>query len=282
MGMNEQVEVECKRLGRMPRKSSRKALQFATLFSDYLKFLKIPSKQEYWVKKTPLPLRSFGNTQYGDCTRAKQAVAIMRMEKLEQRKLVDITDQEVINRYIEMSVRRYGGGDNGAYEEDALDDWRNPDTTIRDTAGNPYTIDAYLAVNPANQIEVKAALALAGAKGIAMCINLPAAYQSKGPGATWDTPASGQFMGEWAPGSWGGHSMWANGFNSKGVILDQTWSLPNNLITWDAWAAYVDEVHMVIDSVDTWRKKAESRKLKSALGNVIDAVNEVSSIKVAA
>jgi hypothetical protein len=265
-----------RRLGRLPRKSTRKAL----LFTDFFKFIDVPKKQEYWKKKSALPLRSFGNLEYGDCTRASQANAILRLERIEQRRLVEITDEEVISRYLDMTERLYGGGDTGAYEDDALNEWRNPETTIRDTKENPFTIDAYLGIDPNNHDEIRTALALSGAHGIKICLNLPAAFARIDPPATWDVPSGQPLTGEWMPGSWGGHSLFAHGFNSQGIVLDHTWALPNSLLTWEAAAAYLDEAHLIIDSIDTWRKKAATPKIKKALGQVVDAVNAVSSVRI--
>lgn len=266
------------RLGRKPLKSTMRAL----LFTDFFNFVVIPKSQTYWKNKQPLPHRSFGNLIYGDCTRAKQAVAAERMERLEQRRLVNITDDEVIRVYKSMSDRLYGGGDNGAYEDDALNEWRNPDLTFKDTDGHPYTIDAYLRIDAKNQDQIRAGLALAGAKGIAICINLPMAFSSVNPPAVWDVPEGQALTGPWEPGSWGGHSMWANGYDPDHLIVDSTWEMDNHVMTWRAVAAYVDECHLVIDSVDAWRKRAPKVAERGSLGHVIDAVNAVSSIKIAA
>lgn len=276
---NEQEVVTCRRLGRLPAKSSRKAL----MFTDFVKFLKVPTSQTYWSKKKPLPLRSYGNLDYGCCTRAKQAVAATRMERLEQRgRLIDISDAEVVRVYTEMSDRRYGGGDNGAYETDALDDWRNPETTFRAEDGHPYTIDAYLRLNPANQDEMRVALALAGAKGIAFCMNLPLAFNGVEPPKAWDVPAGQPLIGKWMPGSWGGHSLWMHGFTKDGILTDHTWEIPPQLVTWDALATYCDEAHICIDSLNDWKKNLKgSTVAKLNMADVRDAVNAVSSVRIA-
>jgi hypothetical protein len=276
---NERTIVVKRRLGRLPAKSTRKAL----MFSDFFKFIQLPASQTYWRTHKSIPLRHYGNLDYGDCTRAKQAVASTRMERLEQRKTIHITDDEVIRVYVDMSYRLYGGGDNGAYEDDALNEWRNPDLTFRDTDGNPYTIDAYLKINHANHDEVKAALALAGAKGIAVCLNLPRAWANLRDGEEWGAPPPGTPMtGDWMPGSWGGHSLWMHGYEKRGGILDQTWMMPPNVVTWDAMAAYMDEAHMIIDSVDAWRARVKGQSaVKFSVADVRDAVNAVSSLRIA-
>jgi len=274
---NEQTPQVNRRLGRLPRKSSRKAL----LFSDFFKVMVVPPATNFWTKRRALPLRSFGNTDYGDCTRAKQAMAQMRFERLEQRSTINVTDAEVIRVYLEMTQRLYGGGDTGAYEEDALNEWRRPETTFKDVKSRPYTIDAFVALNTAKQDELRSGIALSGAHGIAVCFNLPAAWAPLGAGETWALPPGQSLTGNWMPGSWGGHSMWALDYTQRGMMVDGTWKDGPRLVTWDAVAAYCDEAHMVIDSVDAWRKKvAKSTVGHLDLDRVVDAVNDVSSYPI--
>lgn len=279
--MNHESVKTDRRLGRIAPKASRKALMFA----DFIKYMDLPKASNLWAKRTPIPLRTFGNLEYGDCTRAKQAVAAMRMERLEQKRTITITDDEVIRVYREMCIREYGSdADEGAYEEDALNAWRREEYTFKDTAGRPYTIDAFLRINSKNINEVKAGLALSGAKGIAVCFNLPEAFYDILPPNTWAIPEGQALTGPWVPGSWGGHSMWAHGYNERGLFVDHTWELQPQLVTWDAVATYMDEAYMVIDSIDSWRKtlKAAKEKVGAALNikKVVEAVNDVSSLQI--
>lgn len=281
MGMNEVdavSEAAQVKLGRLPLKTTLRALQF----SEFFRFAKFPPKQMYWEQRSPLPLRTFGNTEVGDCTRAKQAMAILRMERQEQKRTIEITDEEVKRVYFAMTARLYGGGDTGAYEDDALKEWRNPDTTIRDTKGNPLTIDGFLRINALDHDELRAALALSGPKCVAFCINLPIAFSRMD---VWDLPEGTKLVGEWMPGSWGGHSMLARAYTGVGpedfMVADSTWGKKEHRITWRAAAAYVDEAHMFIDSVDAWRKKTEAAEVRKALGDFADAVNGISDIRIA-
>lgn len=298
---NEAKAIKGLRLGRLPAKSTRKALMFGTVFADYLKFLELPKRQTYWKGKSPLALRDYGNRNHGCCTIAKQAVAAVRMERIEGRRTINITDESVLNRYYRMTEDLYGGGDTGAYEDDALNRWRDPMFAPEDDRGLAYPIDAYLRINAINHDELRAALALSGAKGIPICVNLPAAFAAdhRMPPADWTLEGQNYYglTGEWMPGSWGGHSMWANGYTEKGIILDHTWELPNNLLTWDAAAAYLDEAHLVIDSVNAWRKPARAAqkdktlsrddrsraaKLETAIEDTVAAVNRISDIPISA
>lgn len=275
---NERIVQPGRRLGRLPLKTTRNALNFSEFFNE--KFLQLPRKSAFWARKPALPQRTFGNTEVGDCTRAKQAYASIRMERLERRRTIDITDEEVKRVYREGCVRNYGSdADNGMYEDDALNEWRNPETTFRDTDGHPLTIDAYLRINALNLTEVRAGLALSGAHGIAVCFNLPAAFAGM---QRWDVPEGQALIGDFEPGTWGGHSMNMIGYDDKGEIalVDDTWGEGPREVTYRAMAACMDEAHLYIDSVDAWRKRTTNRKVRRALADVVEAVNAVSSIRI--
>lgn len=266
------------KLGRLPAKSDPRALMFAR-FAVEPKVL--PKATNFWPKRSAFPIRSFGNRRYGCCTRAKQAIAAMRMERLETRRTPQITDEEVIRVYTEMSDRLYGGGDNGAYETDALSEWRRPELTFKDTKGRPLTIDAFLRINAADHQELKSALATAKAHGIEICLNLPRAFETILPPLPWDIPDGQPLIGSWQAGTWGGHSMHARDYDKFGMWLNHTWDIPDQRISWKALAAYCDEAHFVIDSFNFWRaKKAAAAKLIDFAG-IKKAVNKLSSQKIA-
>lgn len=282
---NENVLVTEQRLGRMPRRSSVKALHL----SDFIKpkaVIELPTRTTFWTRRKAFPIRSFGNNRFGNCTRAKQAIASMRMERIETRRNPIITDDEIIRVYKEMTTRRYDAdwehdpvsADTGAYETDALSDWRNPETTFKDTKGRPLTIDAYLRINAADHHALKEAVFTAGAHGIAVCLNLPLAFARIQPPQPWTIPPGQMLLREWMPGTWGGHSMWAVDYDEKGITLVHTWDMQDQLLTWEAAAAYLDEAHIVIDKINEWKKKPQAKVLD--LSNIIASVNEVSSYPI--
>lgn len=281
---NEVIVMPHRRLGRLPAKANRKALHAV----DFMKKLDkpLPKETHFWPKRKPFEIRDYGNLDYGDCTRASQAHAITRMERLEQRRTLKIPDSEPIRVYKEMTTRRYGAdweqdpkaADTGAYEEDALNDWRNPATTILDSKGRPLKIDAFVRLNPFDHEQVKTALFSAGAHGIKVCLNLPAAWMSVEPPADWELPEGQQLVGSWMPGSWGGHSMYARDYDATGFWLVHTWNLPDQRITYRAAAVYMDEAFMVIDSINEWKKKKGLMRLEL----LREAVNDVSEVKIAA
>lgn len=292
------MEVVYKKLGKLPAKGDTRLLAFAR----FAQLDKVPAVYDPWKKRTRFPARSFGNRIYGDCTRASQAVMMTRLERVEAKRTPVIGDEEVLRRYFEMTWRRYGGGadgspmpqgwatpdgpgDIGAYEVDALSDWRNPATAIADSAGHPLTIDAFTSVNHRDNEEVKAAIALSGKFGIKICLNLPLAFSRIDPPNDWDVPAGQTLTGDWQPGSWGPHSLYAESYDRTGIKLPQTWydgDVPyEQTLTWAAVAAYADEAHWVIDSIDGFRKRAGEKVLAAVdLAGLVKAVNKVSRTKI--
>lgn len=265
--------VPNRRLGKAPAIGHPKML----LLGDYLKAEPVvPTKTSFWKNRAPFPVRSFGNTEHGDCTRAKQALFAVRLQRIEERVTRDFATDEVLRVYYAMTSRLYGGGDTGAYEIDALSEWRKPDLTFRDTKGNPHTIDGFVRINQFDLNEVKKAVALSAAHGVAICFNLPWAWSRTW---VWDAPKpEEQYNMDWVPGSWGGHSMaFVNDYNANGFTLDHTWNVTPGFVTWDGFRKYCDEAYMVFDTL-----KVRKAPKNIDYSKLISDINQVSSQKVAA
>ena len=266
------------RLGRLPRISRPKAL----LLGNFIHPTGTPPKVvRYWSSRADFPLLTYGNTQYGDCTIASQAQAALRHERIEQRRTTSIPETEPVRVYTALSDRLYGGGDNGAYEVDALNNWRDPDLTFRDYKGRALTIDAYVRINVADLDELRWAISMAGAHGIKACLNLPWAFASLTPPNDWAIPAGQPLTGDWMPGSWGGHSMFWRDYDEVGPYVVHTWGFPDQRITWEAVTAYCDEAHLVVDSFDYWRTKKPEAAKGLDFQKLRREVNRVSRVKIA-
>jgi hypothetical protein len=270
-----------KALGKKPARSHLKML----LLKDFIpKTPEPPPKTyNYWKTKTGFPARSYGNRDVGDCTLASQANLATRMERVETRRTSSIiTDEEVLRVYYDMTQRLYGGGDTGAYEVDALNCWRRADQTFRDQKGNPLTIDAFTSINIRDLDEVRYAIWLSGAKGIKLCLNLPLAYSHIDPPAIWPACPDSAPTGDWEPGSWGGHSLMADGYSTRGIELVHSWydgdvkTDYKQTLAWEAFTIYCDEAYLVVDSIDGWRKKKTSLEVDK----LESAVNDISSVKI--
>lgn len=275
---NEYVHPSGLRLGRLPRRSDVRAL----LLDRFIHPTGAPpARSRFWEPRAPFPLNTYGNTEIGDCTIASQAQEALRHERIEQRRTTEIPESEIRRVYFAMTERLYGGGDTGAYETDALNNWRDPALTFKDAKGRANTIDAYLRLNISDQDELRWALSIAGAHGIKACINLPWAFASIAPPAPWDIPEGQPLTGDWMPGSWGGHSMFWRDYDAVGPWMVHTWGMPDQQITWKAVAAYADEAHLVIDSYDYWRSKKPAAIKGLDLHAIRAAVNKQSRVKIA-
>jgi hypothetical protein len=270
-----EIQVDNRRTGKAPARSHMKMLQLG----NYLKTDKpVPTKYDFWKGKVPFLPYDVGNNEYGDCTFASQALLAQRMERREQRKTVQIPKNSIVQAYFTLTERLYGSGDTGAYEMDALNNWRNPDYTFRDSKGRPHTIDAYVKINHSSIPEVQTALYLSQAKGIKVCFNLPFAWAYV-DNNIWDIPEGQAPIGQYMPGSWGGHSMMADAtYDEWGLVLPSTWNQPPGKISWRAFAIYADEAYLCIDSINAWKKQKVSKLIN--LDALKSDVNSVSGLKI--
>lgn len=268
-------EVPHVRLGGQPAKGHINMLNFRNYVTDVTD---VPAVYSYWAKRKAFPFYETGNNDYACCTRAKQSVMQMMMERQEQRRTKVIGKDEILRVYEEMSDRLYGGGDNGAYEIDALNSWRNKDYTFRDNRGRPMTIDGYAKINHSDIQEVKKALYISGSRSIAVCFGMPFAWAGNAD-MIWDIVEGQQAIGNYQIGSWGYHSMTAIAeYDEWGVTLPSTWNLPNGKISWRAFAMYASEAYIVIDSFNQWKSKLQSKGLNA--DKMISDINNVSDIKI--
>lgn len=266
--------VEGKRVGVGFPKTSPNMLMFA----NYANKSVVPPKSlRFWRRRNPFPIYETGNNEHGCCAIASQAIFQMKMERLERRITAPITQDEILRVYYNLTKRLYGGGDTGCYEVDALNNWRNKDLTFRDSKCNePLTIDAYTKVNHFNIEEVKRAIFMSGGKGIKVCFALPMAWSGT---LTWDIPEGQQLVGEWQKYSWGGHSQTcAEDYDENWIYINHTWNCPVGKISWKAFQTYATEVHVVIDSLDEWRKKVPNKTFNAKA--LISDINNVSDLKI--
>lgn len=58
-----------RKLGRLPARSDPRALMFSRFATEPKR---LPPRTNFWPQRKAFPLRTFGNTEVGDCTRASQ------------------------------------------------------------------------------------------------------------------------------------------------------------------------------------------------------------------
>jgi hypothetical protein len=200
----------------------------------------VPPKHRVGGKLTSVPM--FANDDYGCCTRASQAHAAVTQERSSSQRELPISDDQVLEAYERVSrFRRDGSGvDEGAYELDALNDWRKNGIGLEKDS-TPHKIYAFAAVDWRDLRRTVAAHYAFG--GLKVCAGLPltAADQSRA-GKDWDL-VHGTPRNRW--GSWGGHSMYSHAYDLRRGIAVWTWGR-EQWMSWPWVHAYVDETYAVI------------------------------------
>lgn len=184
----------------------------------------------------------FGNDRYGDCTCASQAHRIMVQERnAQQKRELQVTTADVLEVY--SAVTGFDPNrpetDNGAYMLDVLNYLRRVGLG-RERDGSRHQITAYVKVDHRNTTEIRQAIALFG--GVYVGIWLPLSAQRQ-PLMGWDLPEGGPVK-DGEPGSWGGHAVYVNGYDRRGLDF-YTWSEPAHM-TWDFQSFYVDEMYAIV------------------------------------
>lgn len=240
------------RLGKQGYEHDERTLMLAKLF---LPEIPIPAKWDFDKGRIPIPLRMWGNDEWGDCVIAGRANHLLRLERIEQRRTVPMGDQDAINCYKALTGSQSAGDsrDVGLVVIDSMRDWRNVGWQLDGRAGvrspRNYKIAAYGELESNDHAQLRAASYLL--HGIHFGFWLPRAAQGMTNSGVWDY--NGQTGSEWEPGSWGGHLVYSKAFDPESMEV-LTWArkvkVTNNFID-----KYADEAWATVDSFDTWRIK---------------------------
>ena len=229
-------------LGKKAAKLDPRTFRFASLLPTVLPA--IPDARDVDSLTPGIPLPMFANDNFGDCVIAGRAHQTLRFEKREQGRLLAIHDAAVLREYFSQT----GGPDSGLVVLDSLNLWRKRGWKV---GRKLYNIAAFAAVDstdPANTYNVKAAIHLLTGAGLGISLPMSANTQLRA-GQVWDVVAGPSSE----PNSWGGHYVWACGYDAAGVTV-VTWGQKQKM-TWAFFFKYCDECYGVIDDIDTWLKR---------------------------
>src|SRR3954464_2591636 len=98
--------------------------------------VKVPKEYDFDTAHKGVPTPVFANDRFGDCVIAGRAHQTLRFELIEQKKVIGITDGEVVREYL----LETGGKDSGLIVLDSLSRWR---TRGWIAAGSRYFITAF-------------------------------------------------------------------------------------------------------------------------------------------
>ncbi|HVR63383.1 MAG TPA: hypothetical protein VMU50_15890 [Polyangia bacterium] len=225
------------KLGKKPAHHDPRTLQMA----NYLTLPAIPPACD-WTGKAASSWGMMLNDQLGDCTCAAAAHLIQAWSANAGPQEITLPDAEVLKAY--EAVGHYKPGhpntDQGAVEMDVLRYWRKHGI-------GGHKIRAYIGLEPKNHYHVQAAVELFGGSYIGL--GLPVSAQKQ---KVWSVPPGGP-TGTGAPGSWGGHAVIIEAYDSHGLTCI-TWGQKKKM-TWSFWDAYCDEAYALLS--DVWAPKSK-------------------------
>lgn len=222
-----------------------------------------PRRYDFDAKRAGFPLDAWGNTDWGNCVKVCEANHTVRLERLEQKRTLKVSTAQVVEEYKAEVLRQFGQAtekpgdpnDSGLVMLHNLRNWRKVgwplDFTKKENDTRVYKIAAFGELESNDPDQLKNAIYLL--HGVQLGIWLPRAAQTMTRKGTWDY--NGESGPEWAPGSWGGHAVYAKAYDTESIEV-LTWGqkvkVTNNFI-----AQYCDEAWGVVDSFNHWKGRNE-------------------------
>jgi hypothetical protein len=190
-----------------------------------------------WSVQVKAPWPMMLNDNLGDCTIAAAGHMEQCWDACAALSAGIISDAQILAAY--EAAAGYNpadpNSDQGAAELDVLNYWRR-----RGIGG--HKIAAYAAVEPTNQLHVRAGCYLFG--GLYIGLDLPESAQAQ---TLWDVlPGGAHGLGQ--PGSWGGHAVPILDYDAAGLVC-VTWAQLQRM-TWAFFTTYCDEAYAVLSSQD--------------------------------
>ncbi len=241
------------KFGKLPAQRDIRNLKLSAILRAPVK---LPAEYDFDVKNHGIPTPMFGNDEYGDCVIAGRAHQTLRFEKKEQRKVLKITEKEVLREYF----KETGGDDSGLNVLDSLKLWRKRGWKA---AGKKYTIKAFAEINRTKRDEVKRTVFMD--IGVGLGFTLPdAAINQFHAGKPWEIVSGPSSR----PNPDNGHYVYVPGYTKKGPVC-VTWGRKQQM-TWAFMMKYCDEAYAIIDAVNTAKKKKiiDEMKLKAFLAKI--------------
>lgn len=226
-------EVPTPRLGKLPAQPARPQLKLTPVLAGAA--LPAPPDAVDW-QDDRIVWPMYANDTWGDCVWAEIGHAINQATYYATDTEVEVTDQDVLKGYSDVTGFSPNAGpsgsnptDNGTYVQDAMKYWRK-------TGVGGHKIVAYASLDVSNLTEIKQAVALFGS--ISVGLNFPASAMTQfNQGEPWDVVRGAKVEG--------GHCVLVGAYDKDGAGL-VTWGAETKM-TWRFWQKYVDEAWVYFD-----------------------------------
>ena len=241
------------KLGKAPAKRDARNLQLKAILR---RKVALPVAHDCDSKHEGIPTPVYGNNVWGCCVIAGRAHQTLRFELAEQKRVLRVTEKEVVDEYLTQS----GGEDSGLITLDSLRLWRKQGWKA---SRKRYFIRAFSEIDRTNVTEVKTAIVMNLGVGIGLRLPL-SAQRELDDRKPWGTTTG---RGSRA-NSWGGHYVYVCGYTKLGPTC-VTWGAKQQM-SWAFFAAYCDEAYAMIDALNTEAKRAniDEKKLNAFLETV--------------
>ena len=248
------------KLGKAPVKKDKRNLKLVAFLK---RIPPVPKEWDFDIanSRISIPTPLFGNDVYGDCVVAGRAHQTLRFEVVEQKKLIAITDQDVLHEYWKEEGGTGPNFDKGLIVLDSMKLWRSKGWRA---AKQKYSIHAFAQIDQTKQAEVKAAIYLLTGAGAGVALPKSADAQITA-GKIWDVTNGPDSK----PGSWGGHYVYLSGYTELGPMCI-TWGRKQQM-TWAFLHKYCDELYGIVDNKDRFVKNSpiDVDKLESYLSQIV-------------
>jgi hypothetical protein len=211
--------------------SRRSNLKFARFVSTAPK---LPKSFEFDEKYIAVPTPMFANDEHGNCVIAGRAHQTLRFEYLELKRLLKITDAEVLRQW----RRENGNTDDGLVVLDSLKRWRKRGWKAGGLKG-ALKIRAFTELNWKKKDEIRQAIVMQVGVGIGLTLPFNALERFQA-GQVWDVGTGAKAK----PDPDGGHYVYCSGYTEDGPIC-VTWGRKQHM-TWRFLSRYADEAYAVV------------------------------------
>ena len=215
------------------------------MMAQFLEVPVIPTTWDFDKRRAKFPVRMWGNNMYGDCVVAAESNHLLRMERVEQKRTIVLTDGHCILRYQSLTGCEKPGDshDTGLVMLNAMKNWRSQGYQA---GKRNYQISAFGELEPADGQQLRRAVYLLG--GVHFGFALPISAQKQTNLGYWDVVTGPESQ----PGSWGGHAVFSCKYDQDAIYV-QTWQREIK-VTNSFVRRYCDEAWAVVDDLDKWRK----------------------------
>jgi hypothetical protein len=226
--------------GKAPAKQDDRTLKLAgVLLEEAPEATSLPEEYDFddKHKEIPIPPPAYLNPPLNNCVLAGRAHQTLRFEMVEQKRLINITDEDVKREF----EKQTGGSNNDIEVLQSLKLWR---TRGWEAAGQNFKIKAFAKIDPIEPDKIKRAIRINLGVGLGFFLPESAKTQFKA-GHPWEvTPEKA------GPN---GHYVYVPGYTKDGPVCI-TWGKKQQM-SWAFVDKYCDEAYAIIDDIDTPEKK---------------------------